>query len=84
MKKFMITGGLLGFLIGIVSGVVQKSEWPSVIWRASVAALGAGLLLRWWGRLWVHSLKEAGQQQLMRQAKAQELSTSPAVSQSLS
>ena len=59
MKKFMITGGLIGFLIGIVSGVVQRSEWPSVIGRASVAALAAGLLLRWWGRVWAEGLHQA-------------------------
>jgi hypothetical protein len=74
MKKFMITGGLIGFLIGIVSGVVQRSEWPSVIGRASVAALAAGLLLRWWGRVWAEGLHQADEQPLARKAKAQELS----------
>ena len=64
MKKFMITGGLLGFLIGLVFGMVQESSWPSVIWRASVASLGAGILVRWWGGLWVRCLQQAYEEKL--------------------
>lgn len=62
MKKFMVTGGLLGFLIGLTFGLAQQSAWPSVIWKSSVAAFGAGILLRWWGRLWIRSLQQAHQQ----------------------
>ena len=59
MRLLMIFGGLLGFLIGICFGIAQSSTWPSVIWRASVAAYLGGLLLRWWGRVWARSLAEA-------------------------
>jgi len=59
MKLMMIFGGLLGFLIGLGFGLVQQSAWPGVIWRASAAALGAGILLRWWGKLWIRSLEQA-------------------------
>lgn len=59
MKKLMILGGLLGFLIGLVFGLVQGSSWPSIVWKASVATLLAGLLVRWWGRIWVRSLHES-------------------------
>jgi hypothetical protein len=72
MKKFMITGGLAGFAIGIVFGLVQQSSWPSVIWRASVAALGAGLLMRWWGGIWCRSLQQAYQEHALAQAQATE------------
>jgi hypothetical protein len=58
MKKLMMLGGLLGFSTGLVFGLACGSSWPSVIWRASVAALGAGWLIRWWGRVWVRSLRE--------------------------
>jgi hypothetical protein len=61
MKKLMITGGLLGFVIGISFGLLQQSGWPSILWRASVAAFGSGLLMRWWGRIWVRSLQQAYQ-----------------------
>ena len=46
----------MGFLIGLLFGLAQHSEWPTVVWRSSVAALLAGLLLRWWGRVWTQSL----------------------------
>ena len=59
MKKLMIFGGLLGFSIGLSFGWLEGCRGESVIWRASVAAFCAGLLLRWWGRVWVNSLKEA-------------------------
>ena len=49
MKKMMITGGLAGFGLGVSCGVLtQGSSWSGILWRASVAALAAGLLLRWW------------------------------------
>jgi len=44
-------------MIGIVFGLLQGSAWPSVLWRASVATFCAGMLMRWWGRIWVHSLE---------------------------
>jgi hypothetical protein len=62
MKKLMITGGLLGFVIGISFGLLQHSGWPSILWRASVAAFGSGVLMRWWGRIWVRSLQQAYQE----------------------
>jgi hypothetical protein len=57
----MITGGLVGFLIGLIFGLAEQSAWPSILWRASVGAVIAGLLLRWWGSIWFHCLSEASQ-----------------------
>jgi hypothetical protein len=31
--------------------------WPTVLWRACVAALVAGMLARWWGRIWLTGLQ---------------------------
>jgi len=59
MKKLMIMGGLIGFLIGVSLGLVKGVTWPALLLRASVAALAAGLLLRWWGRLWIRGLHES-------------------------
>lgn len=59
MKLTMILGGFLGFGIGLFLSWVQGSSWPSMVWRASVAALATGVLLRWWGRLWIEALKDA-------------------------
>ena len=59
MRLWMILGGLIGFLIGISLGLAQGSSWPTVIWRASVAAFLAGVVLRWWGGIWAKSLQQA-------------------------
>jgi hypothetical protein len=50
MKSLMILGGLLGFGTSVSFGLLQQSDWPSILWRSTVAAYGAGWLLRWWGR----------------------------------
>jgi hypothetical protein len=64
MKKMMIMGGFLGFLIGTSVGLAQHLSWSSILCRASVAALGAGFLLRWWGQVWINGLTEAYQEKL--------------------
>ena len=70
MKLLMLTGGFLGFGIGLAFSWAQSSAWPDVLWRAGVAAYGGGLLLRWWGRLWMKSLREVREEQLAAAAKA--------------
>ena len=67
----MLYGGLLGFMIGIGFGVAQGSAWPDAIWRGSVVALGAGLLLRWWGGLWVKVLAHSHQPGAQRERGAE-------------
>ncbi len=64
MKKLMLMGCLLGFLIGTGTGVAQNSPWPSILWRASVAAVIAGFLLRWWGQAWINGLAEVTREKL--------------------
>lgn len=59
MKKMMIMGGLTGFLIGVVLGLVKGVTWPALFLRASVATLVSGLLLRWWAGLWIQGLKQS-------------------------
>jgi len=62
MKLIMVLGGLLGFAIGFGFSWAQGSAWPTIVWRAAGMALLAGLLLRWWGRLWVKCLRDAYQE----------------------
>jgi hypothetical protein len=64
MKKLMIMGGLVGFLTGIAAGVAHGSSWSSIFWRASIAAVIAGFLLRWWGQVWMNGLAQAYQEKL--------------------
>ncbi|MEK7675874.1 MAG: hypothetical protein AAB676_08595 [Verrucomicrobiota bacterium] len=70
MKLLMVIGGLLGFVISLVIGLVQSSAWPSVLWRASAAALVAGILMRWWGRIWLTNLQQVTREHLVAQMKS--------------
>lgn len=68
MKLLMILGGCIGFGIGVAFGLASESGWPSTLWRAALTAYLAGLLMRWWGSLWMSSLKQV---LLEKQAAAQ-------------
>ncbi len=62
MKSLMILGSIVGFVIGTSFGLAAKSSWPTSLWRACAAALVAGLLARWWGRIWMSGLRDSLQQ----------------------
>ena len=59
MKKLMILGAILGFSAGALLSVVQRSPWPEVLWRASIVCFASSYLFRWWGRIWLRSLRDA-------------------------
>ncbi len=71
MKSLMILGALIGFSIGLLFGLADNGQWPAALWRASAAALIASVLLRWWGRVWVKSLRLAAEQRLTESATGQ-------------
>ena len=64
MKKLMMAGGLIGFLTGIFFGLSQGASWPDILWRASIACFAAGMLFRWWGRVWLKALRQAQAEKL--------------------
>ena len=76
MKLIMVLGGAIGFSIGLGFSWAQGSAWPSVLWRAALAALVAGILLRWWGRLWIKCLQDSHRER-QAAAKQRALSTQP-------
>lgn len=72
----MIIGGLLGFAIGMALGATTEgSDAATMLWRACVAGVAGGFLLRWWGRVWVRCLREAHAQRLA----SEEISAAAAV-----
>lgn len=70
MKLLMTLGGLIGFGLGLLASLLQGCAWPLAFGRACVAALLAGLVLRWWGRVWAHNLQKALQERAQPQTKA--------------
>lgn len=59
MKALMILGAIVGFLIGVGLGLATGCSWSTTLWRACAAALGTAVLTRWWGGIWLSSLKDA-------------------------
>ena len=62
MKAFMILGAITGFLLGTGFGLIAQTPWPVSLWRASVAALAAAVLARWWSGVWLQGLRDALEQ----------------------
>jgi hypothetical protein len=58
MKQLMILGGMLGFLIGVGFGWINRSPWPDIIWRSLLVTYLSALLMRWWGQIWIRGLRE--------------------------
>ena len=59
MKPLMILGSLIGFVIGAGFSVASNCPWSTILWRACVGALLAGMLARWWGRVWLEGFQSA-------------------------
>lgn len=76
MKLLMLLGAILGFGIGFAFSLMQESPWPRVVWHACVGAYFAGLLLRWWGRLWEKNLRLALVEKEAATARAENALTS--------
>ena len=76
MKIFMILGGLFGFVIGLACSWAEQNSWPTILWHASAAAYLTGLLLRWWGRVWINGLYQAATERLAAEAALESPATS--------
>jgi hypothetical protein len=75
MKRLVLIGGIIGFLIGVGLGLcTEGASWPGILVRAALTCLIGGILLRWWGSNWVDALREVQNQHLAAMAKAQETS----------
>lgn len=70
MKAFMILWTIIGFLLGIGFSLEDNCHWSTVFWRGCVAALVTAVLARWWGQIWLDSLREAIRQRRYKQAVA--------------
>jgi hypothetical protein len=66
MKSLIVLGAIVGFLIGAGFGLAASSPWPSALWRACAASLGACILTRWWGRVWMQGLRDSLEQRRTR------------------
>jgi hypothetical protein len=72
MKFLVLMGGFTGFASGLALGWANGGEGASVIWRACVAAYLAGLMMRWWGSLWLKGLQESHRERIAAAEAAEE------------
>jgi hypothetical protein len=73
MKRLVLIGGMIGFLIGVGLGLCSEgASWPGVFLRAALTCVIGGIVLRWWGRTWVDAIRDVHNQQMAALAKAQE------------
>lgn len=79
MKSFMIFGAIVGFLMGIGFSLAGECSWATAFWRGCVVALVAGVLARWWGRVWLESLRDAIKQRQYRRAAIPAVKPKPTV-----
>jgi len=79
MKSMMILGAMAGFILGAASSLAGDCSSATVFWHASVTALVGGLLARWCGRMWIHGLVDALEQQRRARAQAAEKKTTAKV-----
>ena len=57
MKLLILLGGLVGFVTGIGLGLIREKSLCSIILHACVVMYAGGLLMRWWGRVWIRGLQ---------------------------
>ncbi|MEM9160511.1 MAG: hypothetical protein AAGB46_15800 [Verrucomicrobiota bacterium] len=58
MKFSLLLGGLLGFVtVYAIAFSVGKSPMTA-LFQASVGSIGAGLLFRWVGLIWIRNVKQ--------------------------
>lgn len=63
IRTLMLLGALTGFAIGVGFGLARQGDTKWIFLKACVAAYLAALLMRWWGRIWIRSIREMHQEQ---------------------
>jgi hypothetical protein len=58
MKLLLLSGGALGFGIGLFFSRAQENSWAYCLWHGCLAAYAGGWLMGWWGRAWQKNLKD--------------------------
>ena len=67
MKNLMILGGMIGFVGSGILGWMAREETLWLLVKASLATCAGGLMLRWWGQLWLSSLKVAVREEMAQE-----------------
>ena len=74
MKNLMILGGMIGFVGSGILGWIAREETLWLMVKVSLATCAGGLMLRWWGQLWLSSLKVAVQEEMAQETMKTDVS----------
>ena len=81
VRIMVLLGAFVGFVVGIGFGLARQGDTKWIFLKACVAAYLAALLMRWWGRLWIKSIREMHQEKLAREESQTEESTPTEINQ---
>ena len=81
VRIMVLLGAFVGFAVGIGFGLARQGDTKWIFLKACVAAYLAALLMRWWGRLWIKSIREMHQEKLAREESQTEESTPTEINQ---
>lgn len=59
MKRMMLTGAMTGFACGFGIGWARETPLEDAFFHACLGAYLVGMLMRWWGGVWVQGLRES-------------------------
>lgn len=65
MRLVVVLAGTFGFGTALLGSVLWGKPIESSMLNGIISALGAAVLLRWWMRIWIHSLEQVSRENEM-------------------
>ncbi len=65
MRLVVVMAGAFGFLTVVLGSLVWNKPLETSLVNGAISAFVAGILLRWWMKLWISSLEQVSRQEEM-------------------
>ena len=65
MRLVVVLAGIFGFGSALLGSVLWGKPIESCMMNGIISALAAAMLLRWWMRIWIHSLEQVSRENEM-------------------
>ena len=67
----MTIGGLIGFVSGLGIGLMQNTDWPTIILRSTLFACATGLLFRRWGKVFLKCIIQVQEERMIAEMNSE-------------